>query len=141
MTDRFDSKKRSQIMSRIKGKDTLPEKTVRRILHRMGYRFRLHVKDLPGKPDIVLPKHNKIIFVHGCFWHGHRGCKRAARPESNSEFWNRKIDSNIKRDEKNLKALRSMGWDVLIIWQCQMENKEKLRRKISEFMEKGARRK
>lgn len=137
MTDKFDPEKRSEIMSCIKGKDTKPEKIVRSLLHKMGYRFRLHVKELPGKPDIVLPRHKKIILVHGCFWHGHLNCKRASRPANNSEFWNRKIDSNIARDEENLKKLRCQGWEVLVVWQCQTGDIEALRKKLIKFMGKG----
>src|SRR5215813_14226357 len=100
MTDMFAPPERSRIMSRVKDRDTAPEKRVRSILHRMGYRFGLRSAKLPGKPDIVLTRHKKVVFVHGCFWHGHEGCRRSARPESNVEFWNRKIDGNIARDAK-----------------------------------------
>jgi DNA mismatch endonuclease (patch repair protein) len=121
-------------MSRVKGKDTKPEKLVRSLLHSMGYRFRLHRKDLPGKPDIVLPKHRKVVFVHGCFWHGHDGCPRAARPAANAEFWNRKIDGNIKRDAQKLEELKVAGWQALTIWQCELRNVEALRAKLSKFL-------
>ena len=94
MPDVFSKSKRSEIMSHIGQKDTQPEIVVRKMLHRMGYRFRLHRKDLPGKPDIVLPKYRKVIFVHGCFWHGHEGCPRAALPETNREFWEQKVEKN-----------------------------------------------
>jgi DNA mismatch endonuclease (patch repair protein) len=137
MTDRFDRAKRSEIMSHIKGKDTRPERSVRSLLHRMGYRFRLHVGALPGKPDVVLPRHKKVIFVHGCFWHGHTNCKRAARPQSNTGFWNRKIESNIARDRRNRKALWLNGWDVLVVWQCQTKDLASLKERLAEFMGNG----
>ncbi len=121
-------------MSRVKGRDTKPEKVVRSLLHRLGYRFRLHRKDLPGKPDIVLPKHRKVIFVHGCFWHGHTGCRRAARPTDNAEFWNIKLDGNMKRDRENLSKLQSTGWDALVVWQCEMKNEADLTEKIQSFL-------
>jgi len=134
MTDRFDQAKRSEIMSHIKGKDTQPEKLVRRLLHKMGYRFRLHVNSLPGKPDIVLPRHKKVIFVHGCFWHGHKNCKRASRPQSNTNFWNRKIDANIARDRENQRKLQLQGWNSLIIWQCQTKDLAALKNRLAKFI-------
>jgi DNA mismatch endonuclease (patch repair protein) len=100
----------------------------------MGYRFRLHNKDLPGKPDIVLPKHRKIIFVHGCFWHGHKGCRRASRPTSNVKFWNAKLDSNIKRDAESLKALKQLRWNCLVIWQCELRKESVIRNRLKRFM-------
>jgi DNA mismatch endonuclease (patch repair protein) len=121
-------------MSQVKGRDTKPEKVVRSLLHRLGYRFRLHRKDLPGKPDIVLPKHRKVIFVHGCFWHGHTGCKRSARPTDNAEFWNIKIDGNIKRDIDNLAKMQSAGWDALVIWQCETKKEADLIEKLQSFL-------
>jgi len=133
MPDRFTSEERSRIMSRVKGRDTKPEKVVRSLLRAMGYRFRLHRKDLPGKPDIVLPKHRKVIFVHGCFWHGHVSCGRAARPQSNAEFWNKKLDSNIKRDENIQTELKKLGWDFLVIWQCEMKDVKKLQQNLQHF--------
>lgn len=124
-------------MSRVKGRDTRPEKLVRSLLHRMGYRFRLHRKDLPGKPDVVLPRHRKIVFVHGCFWHGHEGCRRASRPKSNAEFWNRKIDANIERDVRTQRELESSGWKVLTVWQCETRNVEALRERLETFLREG----
>lgn len=108
-------------MSRIRGKDTKPEKIVRSMLHEMGYRFRLHRRDLPGNPDIVLPKYKKVIFVHGCFWHGHKGCPRSKRPTSNKKFWSEKLRKNIERDKQNQKKLKELGWDYFTIWQCQIK--------------------
>jgi DNA mismatch endonuclease (patch repair protein) len=121
-------------MSRVKGRDTKPEKVVRSLLHAMGYRFRLHRKDLPGKPDIVLPKHHKAIFVHGCFWHGHENCRRAARPVSNADFWNKKIDGNIARDRAAQAELKKSGWDFLVIWQCEMKDVEALQKNLEQFL-------
>lgn len=121
-------------MSLIKGRETKPEKLVRSLLHGLGYRFRLHDKNLPGKPDIVLPRHKKVIFVHGCFWHGHKQCKRAKRPATHKEFWNKKIDGNIKRDEKVKRQLKTLGWRVLVVWQCQTRNQEELRKRLEKFM-------
>lgn len=122
-------------MSRIKGRDTQPEKLVRSLLHRMGYRFRLHRKNLPGKPDIVLPRHRKIIIINGCFWHGHPDCKRSARPATNREFWNEKIDKNVARDARNLEALAELGWAVLVVWQCETKNQHMLTARLRTFLE------
>lgn len=125
MTDTFDEKKRSDIMSKVHSKDTKPELIVRRMLHSMGYRFRLHRVDLPGKPDIVLPKYKLAIFVHGCFWHGCSKCSHAQkRPQNNSVYWNRKLDMNIERDRKNEFNLKELGWAVLIIWECETKRKK-----------------
>jgi len=134
MPDRFSAEERSRIMSRVKGRDTQPELVVRRQLHRLGYRFRLHRKDLPGKPDIVLPKYRAVIFVHGCFWHGHPGCRRATRPASNTEFWDRKIDSNVARDAQAQAALAALGWRQLTIWQCQIRDPEALAERLTQFL-------
>lgn len=134
MTDVFTTDKRSWIMSRVSGRNTKPEIIVRKIIHRMGYRFRLHERKLPGKPDIVLPKHKKIILIHGCFWHGHHGCKRSKRPESNADFWNKKIDGNITRDEINRTELEKLGWKVLIVWDCQTRDLETLKNILAGFL-------
>jgi DNA mismatch endonuclease (patch repair protein) len=134
MADSVTPVQRSANMARVKGKDTKPEKIVRSILHGMGYRFRLHRKDLPGKPDIVLPKHRKVIFVHGCFWHGHEGCHRSARPSTNKEFWNTKINGNIERDRRSLLNLANLGWSALIVWECEMRNKELLKKMLEDFL-------
>ena len=116
--DRLTPEKRSWNMSRIKSKDTTPERIVRSFLHRNGFRFRLHVKDLPGKPDIVLPKYKLIIDIRGCFWHAHSNCKYAKIPTTNSEWWENKLKQNQKRDEQNIKALLNESWKVLVIWDC-----------------------
>lgn len=133
--DVFSKGKRSQIMSRISGKDTKPEIVVRSLLHRMGYRFRLHKQSMPGRPDIILPKHKKVIFVHGCFWHGHKDCPRSKRPSTNVEFWNKKIDGNIERDKKNIKSLENLGWETLILWTCEIKNQDVLKHKLISFMD------
>lgn len=135
--DKFTPEQRSKVMSRVKGRDTRPEKLVRSLLHRMGYRFRLHRKDLPGKPDVVLPKHRKIVFVHGCFWHGHEGCRRATRPGSNTEFWNRKLDANIERDVRAQHELESTGWEVLTVWQCETHDVPMLSERLKTFLSEG----
>lgn len=134
MTDVFAREKRSWIMSRVKGRDTKPEILVRSVIHRMGYRFRLHRRDLPGNPDIVLPRHGKVIFVHGCFWHGHVRCSRSKRPTTNRGFWNEKLDRNVERDARVQRELRSMGWKVLVVWQCETRKPEKLLEKLERFL-------
>lgn len=134
MPDRFSPEDRSRLMSRVKGRDTKPELVVRKMLHAMGYRFRLQRRDLPGRPDIVLPRHSKAIFVHGCFWHGHPDCPRSKRPESNTEFWDQKLSRNVERDKRNLRDLERLGWQVLTVWECETRKPDVLRRKIEEFM-------
>lgn len=119
MTDHLTPEKRSWNMGRIKAKDTKPELVVRSLLHHMGYRFRLHRKDLPGKPDIVLPKYKIVIFVHGCFWHRHKNCKNATVPKTRKAFWKKKFENNVRRDTKNRADLRKLGWNVIIIWECE----------------------
>lgn len=127
MTDVFTRDKRSWLMSKIRGVDTSPEKLVRSFLHRRGFRFRLHDARLPGKPDIVLQRYRTIILVNGCFWHGHRACRKGRHlPESNFEFWERKITANIGRDKATKKLLRKMGWTVLTLWECQVRRPEAL---------------
>jgi DNA mismatch endonuclease (patch repair protein) len=114
------------MMRSIRGKDTKPELAVRRLAHRMGYRFRLHRRDLPGSPDLVFPGLLKVIFVHGCYWHRHPGCRFAYSPKSNVEFWNRKFALNVSRDATVLSQLRASGWDPIIIWECESADDEKL---------------
>lgn len=122
LMDIFSPQKRSWNMSRIKSKDTAPEMRVRSALHRAGYRFRLHVKDLPGKPDIVLPKYKTVIFVHGCFWHRHKGCSKATTPSTNQEFWKKKFQQNVGRDKRNQAKLKKLGWKVVVVWECNIIN-------------------
>lgn len=111
-------------MAKVRSTNTTPEVKVRKVLHRLGYRFRLHVNSLPGKPDIVLPKYKTVIFVNGCFWHGCPICKHAQiRPQTNKEYWQKKLDRNMERDKKNIIALQEMGWKVLIVWECETKKK------------------
>ena len=119
MTDIVNSKRRSELMAGIKGRDTAPERKVRRIAHRMGLRFRLHRKDLPGRPDLVFPKHQLAVFVHGCFWHRHEGCRLAYSPKSRVAFWTEKFAANVARDARQEAALKALGWRVLVIWECE----------------------
>lgn len=136
MADVFTKKKRSQIMASVHSKNTTPERIVRSTLHRLGYRFSIASNKLPGKPDIILRRFRKVIFVHGCFWHQHKGCNASERPISNSEYWNNKLDRNVLRDRKNISLLKKNGWDVIIIWECQIRKNSALVKKLSKFMEK-----
>ena len=124
------SSARSKNMSAIKSKNTKPEIEVRKLLHSMGFRFRLHRKDLPGSPDIFLPKFKTVIFVHGCFWHRHENCKYASNPKTRREFWESKFKANVKRDIKNQAKLKSLGWESTIIWGCEIKNKRLLINKL-----------
>ncbi|MFU8771989.1 MAG: very short patch repair endonuclease [Anaerolineales bacterium] len=126
MTDIISPEHRSWNMSRIRSHNTSPERRVRSFLHRAGFRFRLHVKNLPGRPDIVLPKYRTVIFVHGCYWHRHPGCKYTYTPKSRVEFWKNKFKQNIERDKQNKALLRDEGWKVLTIWECETTKDEKL---------------
>jgi len=121
MSDIYSKLKRSEIMSRISGKETKPEVLVRKYLFSQGFRYRKNVKDLPGKPDIVLPKYKAVIFIHGCFWHGHT-CKRGTLPTTNTEFWETKIAGNVGRDKLNIAELEKQGWKVVVVWQCEIQN-------------------
>lgn len=127
--DRFSPDKRSQIMAHIKGKDSKQELIVRKFLFSKGFRYRKHVRALPGSPDMVLRKFKTVIFIHGCFWHGHSGCKRSKLPETRHEFWKTKILSNIIRDKKYVDQLAEKGWQVLIVWQCELTGKKDIREK------------
>ncbi len=117
-------------MSRIRGKDTAPEKRVRSLLHRLGFRFRLHGKKLPGRPDVVLVKYKTVVFIHGCFWHRHRGCKNCTTPTNRREWWLAKLNGNAARDKLHQAALRKLGWRVLVIWECETKNQNILPRAI-----------
>jgi DNA mismatch endonuclease (patch repair protein) len=128
------SELRSRIMRAVRSRNTVPELFVRSLAHRMGYRFRLHRDNLPGKPDLVFPKFQKVIFVHGCFWHGH-GCVRGARvPKGNREYWLKKISGNRARDQKNLARLSTAGWKALVIWECDLRNVRKLKAQLTKFL-------
>lgn len=131
--DTLTAEQRSKRMSLIRGKDTVPEMTVRRMLHRLGYRFRLHRKDLPGKPDIVFAGRRKVIFVHGCYWHGH-GCRIGRPAKSNVEFWGEKIEANRARDARNVEALESLGWDVMIVWQCGLRDASAIQAHLIKYL-------
>ena len=120
--DTLTSEKRSWNMSRIRGANTKPELTVRSMLHRMGYRFRISNKTLPGRPDIVLPKYRAVIFVHGCFWHRHQGCKYAYTPKSRLDFWGQKFEGNVMRDKNNLSLLKKIGWLPIVVWECEIKH-------------------
>ncbi|MBY5460766.1 DNA mismatch endonuclease Vsr [Rhizobium leguminosarum] len=125
MVDTLTPAQRSERMSRIRSRDTKPEIALRKALHRLGFRFRVHRTGLPGKPDMVLAKYRTVIFVHGCFWHRHEGCKVATTPKSNTEFWNDKFSRNVERDKQVLKQLEDDGWYVVIVWECELDTHAK----------------
>lgn len=120
MVDFLSPSERSERMSRIRSSNTSPEVALRRALHALGFRFRLHRKDLPGKPDIVLPRYRTVVFVHGCFWHRHHGCRVATTPKSNTDFWVEKFDRNVARDKRSRQLLEAQGWRVIVVWECEM---------------------
>lgn len=132
MTDTVSPAQRSRNMARVRNRNTAPELLVRKTLHHLGYRFRLHRKDLPGCPDIVLPKYRTAIFVHGCFWHGH-DCRRGRRPQTHTEFWNAKLDKNLARDAAGRRALEALGWSVLVVWECETRDTAGLADRLSAF--------
>ena len=136
--DPFSPTKRSWIMRQVQSRDTKPELLVRSLAHRLGYRFRLHQRTLPGAPDLVFSSRRKVIFVHGCFWHGHP-CRRGARPpKTNAEYWFTKISRNKERDKRHRRQLRQLGWSVLILWECQLRDQKKLAARLSRFLEQPA---
>ena len=130
MVDHISTAHRSDNMSRIRSVNSKPEVLVRSLLHRLGYRFRKNLKTLPGKPDIVLKRHNTIIFVHGCFWHRHKGCKRSNVPKSNQDYWEPKLAGNVLRDRKHKASLKSLGWKVFTVWECETKDITKLSNKL-----------
>lgn len=134
MVDRLSPEARSQNMARITGKDTSPEMAVRKLLHQMGYRYRLHVRGLPGRPDIAFPGRRKAVLVHGCFWHRHPGCRYAYTPKSRTEFWQRKFDQNVERDARNTRALAERGWKALVVWECEVRDVQPLRDRLRSFL-------
>lgn len=140
MNDTLTPAQRSERMSRIRDVNTRPEMIVRRLIHKMGFRFRLHRKDLPGRPDLVFPRLHKVVFVHGCFWHRHSdpACRLARLPKSRLEFWLPKLEANQARDARNQMALTEAGWQVLVVWECELRDKEQLENKIREFLKEGA---
>lgn len=131
--DRLSTQQRSELMSRVKQRGTGIELRVRSLLHRMGWRFRLRKPSLPGKPDIIFPRQRKAIFVHGCFWHGH-DCRRGALPTSNAEFWSAKIARNKQRDEDVVSQLKGLEWSVLVVWECELRNEDRLAKKLAKFL-------
>jgi DNA mismatch endonuclease (patch repair protein) len=136
VSDTVTPEQRSLNMSRIRSRDTRPEKSVRSLLHRQGFRFKKNVKNLPGKPDIVLPKYNTIIFVHGCFWHQHEGCVRAVRPKANSEYWLPKLNGNVMRDKKHMAGLVQLNWNVIVVWECEINNLNALTERLNYLLKK-----
>ena len=134
MTDVFSRRKRSEIMSSVRSKDTGPEKTVAGLVRSLGHRPSLNVKKLPGTPDVVLPTIRKIIFVHSCFFHQHDGCRARQRPKTHKRFWNDKLDRNVKRDARVRRQLNRLGWSVAVVWECQLKDIERLRRRLEKFL-------
>jgi DNA mismatch endonuclease (patch repair protein) len=134
--DRLTPQRRSWLMSRVGGKNTTPEIVVRKAAHSLGLRFRLHRKDLPGTPDLVFPKWRIAIFVHGCFWHRHSGCRKAGIPKTRTSYWQEKLDSNVRRDKRNIGLLRERGWSVFTVWECETKNVDTLRTRLRKAFEK-----
>lgn len=137
MTDTMSSEERSQRMALIRSIDTKPELLVRRLLHGMGYRYRLHGRDLPGKPDLVFKSRRAVVFVHGCFWHRHEGCPLARLPKSRVEFWTTKLEGNRMRDIRKVAALKEAGWRVFVVWECMLGNTEALAANLRRFLDEG----
>jgi len=136
MGDNLTPEQRRYTMASVRSKDTKPEIKVRRLVHGLGYRYRLHRKELPGNPDLVFPSRKKVIFVHGCFWHGHKNCPAAKRPLSNQDYWLPKLDRNKKRDQAHADKLRKLGWGILTVWECQTKDEKKLETTIKNFLGK-----
>jgi DNA mismatch endonuclease, patch repair protein len=134
VTDIVDGERRSQIMRNVRSQDTGAEWAVRHLIFAMGYRYRLHCKHLPGKPDIVFSKKRKVIFVNGCFWHGHEKCPRAKTPQTNRDYWTQKISRNKQRDCTNLQALSDSGWCALVVWECELRDAQALQTRIRDFL-------
>jgi DNA mismatch endonuclease, patch repair protein len=134
MTDKLTAAQRSRQMARVRSKDTGPELTVRKLVHGLGYRFRLHRRDLPGAPDLVFPSRRKVIFVHGCFWHRHAACSRARTPQSNREYWLTKFSQNQFRDRRSVCLLRQAGWCSMVVWECELSDVTRLKRRIRSFL-------
>ena len=135
MADNVSPEVRSRTMARVKSKGMKPEMQVRRLLHGLGYRYRLHRKDLPGKPDLVFPSRRKVVFVNGCFWHNHEGCGRVRIPNTNRAYWVSKLERNSRRDKVNIDHLNSEGWDVMVVWECQLKDMELTSNILTEFLD------
>jgi DNA mismatch endonuclease (patch repair protein) len=136
--DKLTPARRSENMRRIRSKDMKPEMLVRRLVHGLGYRYRLHRKDLPGKPDLVFAPQRKVIFVHGCFWHQHPGCREGKMPSSNTGYWGPKLRRNVERDAMNLAGLEVNGWRTLVVWECETKNADALQTRLVRFLKKGS---
>lgn len=134
MADRLTPEARSRLMAAVKGRDTTPELVVRSLAHSLGYRFRIHRRDLPGSPDLTFPSRRKAVFVHGCFWHRHEGCRKATTPKSNEAFWQAKFARNVARDARNEWDLRAAGWNVLVVWQCETLDRDHLAERLTAFL-------
>lgn len=132
--DKLTPDRRSWNMSRIRGQNTGPERRVRSLLHRCGFRFSLRRKQLPGKPDIVLPRFHTVMFVHGCFWHRHTGCHNAVLPKTRADFWTRKLSGNVERDRQNTDKLERLGWKVLVVWECELDDEPTLRKRLKQSL-------
>ncbi|MDE0356993.1 MAG: DNA mismatch endonuclease Vsr [Gammaproteobacteria bacterium] len=137
--DPLTAGQRSALMSRVRSKDTKPEMRVRRLVHGMGYRYRLHAKELPGRPDLVFRPRRKVIFVHGCFWHRHDGCRRATTPNTRTSYWEDKFRKNVARDRRNLLDLAELGWDAIVVWECETRDLERLAPQLARFLDGNAR--
>ena len=134
MADKFTKEKRSSIMSHIGGKETKPEVMVRKFIFSKGLRYKKNDKQLPGTPDIVLPKYRTVVFIHGCFWHGHKGCRKSELPDTGRDFWGRKISENMTRDQRNIDELEERGWRVIVVWQCEINNSKKREKRIESLI-------
>ncbi len=133
--DRYPPEKRSEIMSQIRGKNTTPELVIRKYLFSRGFRYRVNDDRYPGKPDMVLPKYGTVIFIHGCFWHSHENCKASKLPETRKEFWKKKISDNMERDQRNIQELERQGWNIIVVWECEIKNKVKREKRLRKLVD------
>lgn len=134
MADNLSPEERRKHMQKIRSKDTQPELFVRRILHALGYRYRTHVAEIPGSPDIVFTKRRKIIYIHGCFWHAHASCKLSHIPKTRSDYWRKKLAKNAERDSRNIEAATKLGWECLILWECELSDRDEVQKRLIEFL-------
>lgn len=137
MADTMSPEERSRQMALVRSEDTKPEMAVRRLVHGMGYRYRLHCRDLPGKPDMVFRSRRAVVFVHGCFWHRHEGCSLARLPKSKVDFWTTKLEGNRERDTRKVAELKKSGWRVFVVWECELNNMEALAARLRRFLDEG----